>query len=84
MRSSQGRSAKPLEGGGLDGATLTCRHCEGELHEVYFGDNKPRWRCMKCDIIYELWEYRIWGRGEDDMCKVLAGDGKGQVEGEKS
>ncbi len=72
------------EGGGPHGATLTCRHCEGELHEVYFGDNKPRWRCMKCDIIYELWEYRSWRRGEDDMRKVLAGNRKSEMAAAKS
>ena len=67
----------------MDGATLTCRHCEGELHEVFFGDNKRRWRCMKCEVIYELWEYKIWRRGGDDMHQVLAGNDKSKVAGEK-
>ncbi len=71
------------EGGGPHGATLTCR-CGGELFEAFFGDNVRRFRCMDCERVYVLWEYRSWGRGEDDMCKALAGDGKGQVEGEKS
>lgn len=62
---------------------MTCLHCDGELHEVFFGDNKKRWRCMECDIIYELWEYRVWRRGGDAMHQVLAGDGQGAVERQK-
>ncbi len=38
---------------------------------------------MNCERIYVLWEYRSWRQDENDMRKVLAGDGAGQVEGEK-
>lgn len=71
------------EGGGPHGATLTCR-CGGELHEVYFGDEVRRFRCMDCERIYVLWEYRSWRRGEDDMRKVLAGNRKSEMAAAKS
>ncbi len=38
---------------------------------------------MKCEVIYELWEYKIWRRGGDDMHQVLAGNDKSKVAGEK-
>lgn len=82
VRGGQGGGKKTVQGGGYDGATLTCR-CGGELHAVYFGDETRRYRCMNCERIYVLWEYRSWRRGGDDMRKVLAGDGAGTVERQK-
>jgi len=53
------------------------------MHEVYFDDDLRRWRCMSCERIYVLWEYRVWRRSKNDMSEVREADGAGKVEERK-
>lgn len=57
-----------------------CPRCGTEMHEVYFGDELRRWRCMKCERLYVLWEYRVWGQERDDL-QVREEDGAREVAG---
>ena len=38
-------------------------NCGNPLHEIFFGDNLRRWRCMNCERIYSSKDWEIW-RGE--------------------
>lgn len=56
---------------------MRCPKCGELMHEVYFGDNMTRWRCMACERIYVLWEYEyangeltrvsVWHKARDDI-----------------
>lgn len=35
-----------------------CPKCGRELFRVYFQDERAYWRCMMCDIVFEINEYR--------------------------
>ena len=46
---------------------MKCPKCNEEMHEVYFGDEVKRWRCMKCEAIYSSIE---WQEGDGEIVKV--------------
>jgi len=62
---------------------IKCPACGEELHEVHFGDNIQRWRCMKCERIYSEIEYHI-GDGELIRKHVIKQSRRRQDEAEKS
>lgn len=38
---------------------MLCPYCQTPVHEVFFGDNIKRWRCMGCQRILSELEYEI-------------------------
>lgn len=38
---------------------MLCPYCQTPVHEVFFGDNIRRWRCMGCQRILSELEYEI-------------------------
>jgi hypothetical protein len=45
---------------------MLCPNCQTPLHEVFFGDEIRRWRCMGCFRIFSEIEYEV---KEDELVK---------------
>lgn len=62
-----GTGRKPTNGGGAGGDKVKCPKCGGDMHQVFFGDEVTRWRCMQCDLIYSSVE---WIVGDGEMVRM--------------
>lgn len=45
---------------------MLCPYCQTPVHEVFFGDNIKRWRCMGCQRILSELEYEV---REDELVR---------------
>lgn len=46
---------------------VKCPKCNILMHEVYFGDNIQRWRCMRCEALFSAIE---WQESDGEIVKI--------------
>lgn len=45
---------------------IPCPRCSAALHEVFFGDDVRRWRCMRCGRVFSGVE---WMEGDGELVR---------------
>lgn len=45
---------------------VICPRCEGQAHEVFYGDGIKRWRCMKCESVFSE---TVWEKQGDELLR---------------